>query len=127
MRRLRTVWRGLRWGLTGRHHEPFEHDPVNGYQILETLASLPISKWSYMWDGPAVRHLGPMSQDFMAAFHLGDDERRINLLDANGVNMVAIQALYRRVVALEAEVASLTCDRDEVAPSDSHASGRQAR
>jgi trimeric autotransporter adhesin len=33
---------------------------------------------------------GPMSQDFMAAFGLGDDDSRINLIDANGVNMVAI-------------------------------------
>jgi hypothetical protein len=121
MRRLRTLWRSLRWGLTGRHPESFQHDPVNGYKVLETLASLPISKWSYLWDGPAVRHLGPMSQDFMTAFHLGADERQINLLDANGVNMVAIQALYRRVVALEAEVARLKPDRDAVAPSDSNA------
>jgi hypothetical protein len=120
MRRLRTVWRSLHWALTGRHAEPFEHDPVNGFEVLETLASLPISKWSYLWDGPEVRHLGPMSQDFMAAFHLGDDERRINLLDANGVNMVAIQALYRRVVTLEAEVARLQPDRDAVASSDSN-------
>jgi hypothetical protein len=120
VRRLRTVWRSLRWGLTGRHPEPFEHDPVNGYEVLETLASLPISKWSYLWDGPAVRHLGPMSQDFMAAFHLGDDERRINLLDANGVNMVAIQALYRRLVALEAEVAGVKGEGETVESSHSN-------
>jgi len=40
-----------------------------------------------------------MSQDFMAAF--GADGRKIELLDANGVNMVAIQALVRRLQALE--------------------------
>ena len=39
---------------------------------------------------------------------VGDDERRINLLDANGVNVVAIQALYRRVVALEGELNRLS-------------------
>ena len=120
MRKLRTVWRSIRWGLTGRHPEPFQHDPVNGHEILETLASLPISKWSYLWDGPAVRHLGPMSQDFMAAFHLGDNERRINVLDANGVNMVAIQALHRRVAGLEEEVASLKRDRRPGESSDSN-------
>jgi hypothetical protein len=119
VRKSRTVWRSIRWGLTGRHPEPIQHDPVNGYEILETLASLPISKWSYLWDGPAVRHLGPMAQDFMAAFHLGDDERRINALDANGVNMVAIQALYRRIAGLEAEMASLKRDRAAAESSDS--------
>jgi len=85
----------------------FEPDPVNGFEVLETLAALPISKWSYRWDGTAVRHLGPMSQDFMAAFGLGDDDTKINLVDANGVVMVAVQALHRRLVALEARVAEL--------------------
>ena len=59
-----------------------------------------------------MRHLGPMAQDFMAAFRLGDDDRKINLLDANGVLTVAIQALYRRLVQLEAEVAALKETRD---------------
>jgi len=48
-----------------------------------------------------------MSQDFRAAFGLGSDERRIDLVDANGVLTVALQALYRRIAALEAEVAAL--------------------
>jgi hypothetical protein len=82
-------------------------DGVNGFDVLEKLAALPISKWSYVWDGPSVRHLGPMSQDFMAAFGLGASDRKIDLIDANGVNMVSIQALFRRLVALEQEVALL--------------------
>ena len=49
----------------------------------------------------------PMSQDFMAAFGLGDDDTKINLIDANWVVMVSIQAMYRRLVALEARVAEL--------------------
>ena len=81
--------------------------PVDGQELLEKLAALPISTWSYNADPPSVRHLGPMSQDFMAAFGLGSDDRKIDLIDANGVVMVALQALYRRVVALEAEVARL--------------------
>src|SRR4249920_2229952 len=91
-------------------HDPgleFEPDPVNGHAVLETLAALPISKWSYRWDGTGVRHLGPMSQDFMAAFGLGDDDTKINLIDANGVVMVSIQAMVRRLVVLEARVAEL--------------------
>jgi hypothetical protein len=89
----------------------FEEEPVNGFEILEKLASLPISRWSYVWDGPAVRHLGPMSQDFRAAFGLGASETKIDLIDTNGVVMVSIQALYRRVVALEEEVARLKAQR----------------
>ena len=81
--------------------------PVDGFEVLEKLAALPISTWNYKSDPPSVRHLGPMAQDFMAAFGLGDDDRTINMVDANGVVMVAIQALYHRLQSLEAEVAAL--------------------
>lgn len=82
-------------------------EPVEGYEVLEKLAALPISTWNYTWDPPTTRHLGPMAQDFAAAFGLGDDDKTINMVDANGVNMVAIQALYRKIQALEARVAEL--------------------
>jgi hypothetical protein len=89
-------------------HQP-EIEPVNGQEILEKLARLPISSWSYRWEDPAkIRHLGPMSQDFMAAFGLGDNDRQIAFIDANGVVMVAIQALYRRIETLESELAVRT-------------------
>ena len=81
--------------------------PINGHELLERLTALPVSTWRYHWEPPDVRHLGPMSQDFRAAFGLGDDERRIDMVDANGVLTVALQALYRRIAALEAEVAAL--------------------
>jgi hypothetical protein len=84
--------------------------------VLEKLAALPISTWNYKGDDPAVRHMGPMAQDFAAAFGLGADDRTINLLDANGVVMVSIQALYRRLEQLEAEISEL---RSAVAEADS--------
>jgi hypothetical protein len=85
--------------------------PVNGYEILDKLAALPVSTWNYIADGAAVRHLGPMAQDFKAAFGLGESDKMINIVDANGVLMVAVQALYRRVQALEAEVEALRSER----------------
>ena len=82
-------------------------EPVDGYEILDKLVALPISTWNYTWDPPTTRHLGPMAQDFMATFGLGDDDKVINMVDANGVNMVAIQALHRKILALEARIADL--------------------
>jgi hypothetical protein len=84
-----------------------EARPINGHEVLERLAALPVSTWRYHWESADVRHLGPMSQDFRAAFGLGDDERRIDMVDANGVLTVAVQALYRRLASLEDEVAEL--------------------
>ncbi len=84
-----------------------EARPINGHELLERLAALPVSTWRYHWESSDVRHLGPMSQDFRAAFGLGHDERRIDMVDANGVLTVALQALVRRMAALEAEVAAV--------------------
>jgi hypothetical protein len=82
-------------------------EPINGFQILDQVADLPISTWRYHWEGPQVRHLGPMAQDWAATFGLGEDDTRIAMVDANGVALVSIQALYRLVGDLRQEVADL--------------------
>lgn len=75
--------------------------------MLERLAALPISVWSYRFDDESVRHLGPMAQDFASTFALGSSDRVIDVVDANGVCMASIQALHRRLAEVEAEVARL--------------------
>jgi len=82
-------------------------EPVDGFQILKRVADLPISTWRYHWEDPQVRHLGPMAQDWAATLGLGGDDRTIAMVDANGVAMVSIQALYRLIGELRHEVAAL--------------------
>lgn len=81
--------------------------PTGATKVLERINELPVSVWTYGFDHRSVRHMGPMAQDFAATFGLGSSDRRIAIVDANGVCMAGIQALYRRVLALEAEVAEL--------------------
>jgi len=100
-------WRRRGRGIPAAAEKVVTAEPVRGFEILEKLAQLPISTWNYRVDPPTVRHLGPMAQDFAATFGLGADDRVINMVDANGVVMVSIQALYRRLAALEARVAEL--------------------
>lgn len=95
-----------RWRLRFGRKDGVRPATVKAEDVLERVAALPISMWTYDFE-PGVRHLGPMAQDFAAAFGLGDTNRMIEMTDANGVSMVAIQALYRRVRALEKEVARL--------------------
>jgi hypothetical protein len=80
---------------------------VDGQDVLVRLADVPITTWNYTADGDTVRHMGPMAQDFHAAFGLGPDERHIAPLDANGVALVAAQELYRIVQAQDARIAQL--------------------
>lgn len=74
--------------------EKFE--PVNAREILDKVATLPVSAWSYRED-PASRHVGPMAQDFHAAFGVGPDDRHITTVDADGVALAAIQGLNQKL------------------------------
>ena len=70
---------------------------VDDAQILAKVAALPVSEWSYIEQGTGVRHLGPMAQDFRAAFGLGEDEKHISAVDEEGVALAAIKALQNEV------------------------------
>ena len=52
-------------------------------------------------------HLDPMSQDFMAAFGLGNNDKAIGFQDADGVALAAIQGLHQLVQQKDAELAVL--------------------
>jgi len=80
--------------------------PVEGREVLEALSQVPISTWNYIAQEPGIRHMGPVAQDFHAAFGLGEDERHISTVDADGVALAAIQELYAQTQALEAENAA---------------------
>ena len=69
--------------------------------ILERVARLPISRWQYKKDD-GVDHIGPMAQDFYAAFGLGENDTHIGTIDTSGVALAAIQALAQENKALKA-------------------------
>jgi Tfp pilus assembly protein PilN len=48
-----------------------------------------------------------MSQDFYAAFGLGDDDKVITTGDLDGVALASIQGLYAIVQAQEGQIAAL--------------------
>jgi len=77
---------------------------------VEKVAALPISTWRFK-QHPQSRHIGPMSQDFYAAFGVGPDDQHIATVDADGVALAAIQGLNQKVeaenAALKQEVAEL--------------------
>jgi hypothetical protein len=81
--------------------------PVDGQRVLDRLASVPIAEWNLVSQPAAIRHMGPMAQDFHAAFGLGASDRHITTTDADGVALAAIQALYRLHLALERRAAEL--------------------
>ena len=81
-------------------------EPLNPREVLAKVATLPLSKWSYKQD-PATRHLGPMAQDFYAAFGVGPDDKHIATVDADGVALAAIQGLNQKVEEKDARIKEL--------------------
>jgi hypothetical protein len=80
---------------------------VDPADMLARVRDLPISTWNYTSDDPAIRHVGPMAQDFAALFGVGGDDRHIHPLDGQGVALAAIKGLVAHVEALQAENARL--------------------
>lgn len=81
---------------------------VDPAQVLAKVAALPLTSWKYTADNAGVRHLGPMAQDFHAAFGLnGSDDQRIAVVDEGGVALAAIQGLYQKNQQLEQQNAAL--------------------
>ena len=68
--------------------------PVDGRGVLARLLAMPIETWNYLSQDPAIRHIGPMAQDFAAAFEVGEDDTHISTVDADGVALAAIQGLH---------------------------------
>jgi hypothetical protein len=84
-----------------------EFASIDQGQILDKVSRLPISTWAYTTDGMSERHIGPMAQDFMATFGVGSNDRTILQVDADGVALASIQALYQRLQRLERKNAEL--------------------
>jgi hypothetical protein len=87
---------------------------VDGQQVLARVAEIPMTTWNYKAQDASIRHMGPMAQDFYAAFGLGDSDTSITTVDADGVALAAIQGLYQlsqgqadRIQALEEDNAAL--------------------
>jgi tetratricopeptide (TPR) repeat protein len=86
---------------------------VDSQAMLAKVAALPISTWNYKFEGDT-RHVGPMAQDFRAAFGVGADEKRIAVVDASGVALAAIQGLNQKLEAKDAQIRALEKDVAEL-------------
>jgi len=84
---------------------------VDTTEVLAKVAALPLQTWNYKNDAADVRHLGPVAQDFRAAFNLGADDKHIATVDADGVALAAIQGLNAK---MEAENAELRAENAEL-------------
>ena len=88
---------------------------VSPVLVLDKINELDIAEWSYKHD-PEVRHIGPTAESFYEAFGLGTGGDNISTIDADGVSLIAIQALTDQISEQQEEIIDLkeTLDQREV-------------
>jgi hypothetical protein len=94
------------WSNLSDRETKTNYTPVDGRDVLVRLATVPINIWSYKAQAPSIRHVGPSAQDFYATFGLGEDDRHISTVDADGVALAAIQGLYQLVQRQDTQIAA---------------------
>lgn len=75
--------------------------------VLAKVVDLPILHWEYKEDPNDTRRIGPMAEDFYAAFGTGLDDKHYSVSDASGVALAAIQGLHAQVQERDARIAEL--------------------
>jgi hypothetical protein len=86
---------GGSWSSVSDRNAKQNFASVDGTGLLARLASIPVLTWNYKAQDASIRHLGPMAQDFYAAFQVGEDDKHIATVDADGVALAGVQALYQ--------------------------------
>ncbi len=106
------------WSMLSDRNVKDNFVEIDPRDVLDKVMSLSLATWNYRAQDKSIRHLGPTAQDFHSAFGLGENERTIASVDADGVALAAIQGLNRkmeqalttkdaRIKALERQNASL--------------------
>ena len=92
-------------------------EAIDASDILTRVLQLPLSRWRYRNSDEGM-HLGPMAEDFAAAFGLGGSPQHISTVDADGVALAAIQGLNTKLeyenAALRNETEALRAALDDM-------------
>jgi hypothetical protein len=98
---------GGSWTSLSDRNAKESFEPVNTQAVLDKVAAMPLTTWKYKSQDASIRHIGPMAQDFKAAFAVGESDTGITTIDADGVALAAIQGLNRKLNEKDAEIQAL--------------------
>ncbi len=76
---------------------------LDQYDILSKISGLSITRWNYKKEHASTTHIGPLAEDFYAAFMTGGSagQKAISTIDPAGVALAGIQALSKKLVDLD--------------------------
>ena len=86
------------FNVTSDRNAKTNFSSINALEVLKKVSHLNIQTWNYKTDAGSLRHVGPMAQDFHAAFGFnGGDDKHISVVDSQGVALAAIQGLNTKL------------------------------
>lgn len=100
------------WSALSARAAKENFEAINPVEVLEKVVAMPIEKWNYKAQKDSLRHIGPMAEDFRAAFNIGDFANRITSTDADGVALAAIQGLNEILKEKQSEIDRLRAEKD---------------
>lgn len=95
---------GSAWNAVSDRDAKEAFNTLDGDELLDRIAAMPtVESWQYRDQEGDILHVGAMADDFNSLVDGlgGEGQDRINQGDAIGINLAAIQALTRKVDALE--------------------------
>jgi hypothetical protein len=71
-------------------------------EVLDKIDNLSIERWNYKAEDSSITHIGPVAEEFYAAFNTGGTEgdKSISTIDPAGVALLGIQGLSAKVKTL---------------------------
>jgi trimeric autotransporter adhesin len=92
------------WTDLSDHNAKQHVADVDSRDVLRKVSAMPITSWRYKGEDMSISHVGPMAQDFHAAFGLGDSDKGITTVDSGGIALAAIQGLNEVVKEKDAQI-----------------------
>jgi len=106
---------GTDWINASDKNSKENFEQVDGAEILEKIAELPITQWNYKQDSENVKHIGPTAQDFKSTFGVGANDKSISTIDPSGIALAAIKELNKQNRELKDQNAQLKKQMEELA------------
>jgi hypothetical protein len=107
------------WVNASDRNSKTDFQSIDSQDVLARVVAMPVTQWRYKSDGTDVAHIGPMAQDFFAAFKLGTDDKAIGTVDESGVALAAIQGLNQKIDTRDAALRAVVAEKDAQIASQS--------
>ncbi|MCY7410754.1 MAG: T9SS type A sorting domain-containing protein [Chitinophagales bacterium] len=104
---------GGTWTNTSSRSLKEDFSFLDKQEILHKINQLEISKWKYKGTENEY-HIGPMAEDFYAAFKVGHDSQSISTIDPAGIALIGIQALNEENELLKKNLAAQNTEIDDL-------------